>query len=330
MGNKTNLVIGMLFITLLASGIIITLDQFNVKMRCDDDKCTFYVKNENNRWIVSGREFNKLYSGSSLQYRSAKDIELVSHFDPNKLEGYVVRTTPYQNGAVIVDTYKFEGDIDKVEDFPIYHTVEIYNASGMFYRWEVRDLDYNGPSEKLFTTKQKFGLNMTATWDDGYRWARVYSSGILKVQYKIESDYEFINVRLFDPPSLNWSVLSHCHNITGYVYTNDSRMILDNVSNTTWQENYSYWDSPVYTPNTGCSEVGVFFNGTYYPFKQGDRNSIRDQTIVCQWLTDDGGVNIEVRSVKNETTNDDSESGVCVDLADELIRTSQSNGVIFQ
>ena len=46
----------------------------------------------------------------------------------------------------------------------------------------------------------EFGKNMKIEWDKGFNWAHVFKSGILKVQYKIKSDYAKFNVRLFDPP----------------------------------------------------------------------------------------------------------------------------------
>ena len=76
--TKTEKIIGTLVLILLASGIVyISMD--SVRMRVDYDKSTFYIKllDENNqpsgRWLVSGREYNKLYDGSKLKQTELDD-----------------------------------------------------------------------------------------------------------------------------------------------------------------------------------------------------------------------------------------------------------------
>ena len=55
--------IGILLLVVLVSSVAyVTFD--NAKIRVDNDKSTFYVLNENSRWIVAGREYNKLYDGT--------------------------------------------------------------------------------------------------------------------------------------------------------------------------------------------------------------------------------------------------------------------------
>ena len=198
MSNKIQYTAGFLTILILLSGVIyITLNE-TVRLRVDEDKSTFYVKNDNNRWIVSGREYNSLFDGNSKMKRDLSNTE-VTH----KLSDYefiAIRTTKYQRGPVVKDIYYFQTHTDDVTLFPVSHTVEIINGTGFFYRYEVRNLDYDGESLNLNSTSMDFGLNMKVEWDEGYRWAKVYKSGILKVQYDIKSDREIFNVRLFDPP----------------------------------------------------------------------------------------------------------------------------------
>lgn len=192
-------IIGLLVILIAATSIYVTFNN-NLRIRVDNDKSTFYVL-ENNRWLVSGREYNKLYDGSKLVYRKTAGIKL-DNYEQDGLF-YITRTTPFSSGAVIKDTYSFQGTDKSVELFPVSHTVEIFNASGKFYRYEVRDLVYDGPTVKLETTQMSFGKNMKVEWSPGYNWAWVYKSSILKVQYKIKSDYEVFDVRLFDPVTLS-------------------------------------------------------------------------------------------------------------------------------
>ncbi|MDX1278568.1 DNRLRE domain-containing protein [Oceanihabitans sediminis] len=191
--------LGVLTFILMASGVVyMVFDDEGLKMRIDEDKSTFYTL-EDSRWKVSGREYNKLFDGSTQLYRDAKNIYVKTYLDEVNNITKIERYTPYIRGPVILDTYIFDGNIDDVELFPISHTVTVINGSDYFYRYEVRDLIYNGDTEKLSVTEMDFGRKMTVEWQDDFRWAWVYKSGILKVQYDIPSDYEVYEVRLFDP-----------------------------------------------------------------------------------------------------------------------------------
>lgn len=192
--------VGFLILTILISGIVYIQLNNKVKIRVDNDKTTFYVPHEEYPWlwVVSGREYNKLFDGTSLMYRDVSSIKIDTKIEGNKT--WIIRNTTYQRGPKIVDTYYFDGNINSVEMFPISHTVEIYNGSGYFYRYEVRDLEYSGETKKLDVNSMNFGKNMKVEWQEkNKRWARVYKSGILKVQYDIPTDYEKYEVRLFDP-----------------------------------------------------------------------------------------------------------------------------------
>jgi len=102
---------------------------------------------------------------------------------------------------VVEDVYLFNGSINDVRLFPISHTVRVINGSDYFYRYEVRDLTYDGDTVKLNgNLSAGFGKKMIVELHPGYRWAWVYKSGILRAQYDIPSDDYTFNVRLFDPP----------------------------------------------------------------------------------------------------------------------------------
>jgi len=201
----------------------------SMSMRLDNDKTTFYQLNENNRTIVTGREFNKLRDGNSNMNRRASDIvreiimrnetgtyiyrndkivvdsQLFNTSEIDSLELYdsiEKRYTPYIRGPSIIDIYKYNGDITDIEMFPIHHYIDIYNGTGFNYQYEVRDLYYSGDTFKLDgkQTEMSFDKNMKVTWWEDYRLGWVYKSGSMYVKSeKIESDYVRFEVKLFDP-----------------------------------------------------------------------------------------------------------------------------------
>ena len=196
-------VIGSLVITIfILTGIVTLVMNDQVKMRIDNDKSTFYVKNDANRWIVSGREYNRLFDGNKAVYRDVSSIKVQT--TTNDDNATIQRYTAYKRGPVIIDTYFFIGGTDDVELFPVYHTVEIYNATGLYYRYSVDELDDTGDKRKLDSTIYSFGNNMKVQLNPGYRWAWIgypYGSDSISAQYDIPSDHVTLNFRLFDPPT---------------------------------------------------------------------------------------------------------------------------------
>ena len=228
MVDKKILTIGFLIVTLLASVIYIQMNA--VKIRVDSDAATFYAKDLNVYGVpfgffkVAGREFTSVFDGTSKMNRRSSGIVVSSFIDNVSNTVLIKRVTPYIRGPVVKESWFFNGSVSDVGVFPIYHKVEVFNASGFFFRYEVRDLTYDGLTEKLFGTNMSFGKNMKVTWQDGFRWAWVYKAGILKVQYGIPSDYEVFNVRLFDPvkekPDIKDDnsvfIVDNCFNVTKY------------------------------------------------------------------------------------------------------------------
>ena len=180
------------------SATIIYISMLGVKIRVDNDKATFYVKET--WWTVAGREYISIFDGTSKMNRRLAGINITTDIDDINETVKITRTTPYIRGPVINDIYFFDGKIDDIEKFPIYHRVEVINASGYFFRYEVRDLTYSGDTYKLTDEIElSFGKNMKLVLNPNYRWAWVYKSGIVRAQYDINSDYEVFYFRLFDP-----------------------------------------------------------------------------------------------------------------------------------
>lgn len=213
------IIIGILTILIASSAVYITFSE-DVRIRVDNDKTTFYVPHSEYNWIwtISGREYNRLFDGSSMMYRNVSGIEVNTSIEGNEI--MITRKTPYIRGPIVIDKYYFEGNITDVELFPIKHTVNIINGSGYFYRYEVRDLEYHGDTYKLKSeTELTFGKNMNVHLQEDYRWAWVYKRGIVKAQYDIKSNNETFNVRLFDPTA--FSQYSLLWNITTDFDSND-------------------------------------------------------------------------------------------------------------
>mgnify|MGYP001603034112 CR=1 FL=1 len=59
MATSTKYIIGFLVLVVAISGIIITLNK-DVRINVGSTYSTFYV-NENGKWLVSGKETNKLF-----------------------------------------------------------------------------------------------------------------------------------------------------------------------------------------------------------------------------------------------------------------------------
>jgi len=267
---KVRNVIGYLLVVLLSTAMIITFMEGGVKFRIDDDKSTFYVLNENSRWVVSGRELNSLWDGTSKMNRQASKI-----VRSQTIEGNITtftRTTPYIRGPTIVDTYTFDGSLKDVEQFPVSHTVQVINASGLIYQYEIRDAEYNGTAHAVDDSRFTFGKKMKVEWDPTFYNARVYKSGILKVRWRVTSDDRSYRVRLFDPPppffvGANVSVELN-HKLTNLSYsvnfslidTNYTDVIMNQDGNYTW--NFSENVTRYAINNTGAVTLGYTFNIT--------------------------------------------------------------------
>ena len=152
MVDYKKVILGVL-ILLIASTVVYIQFRNDLKMRVDTDKSTFYTKaiDENGepygRWRVSGREYSSLFDGTSKMNRRLAGITVDSFINEEEGTARIVRTTPYIRGPVIVDEWFFKGDIEDEKLFPIYHTVRVINGSGKYFRYEVRDLIYDGPTD---------------------------------------------------------------------------------------------------------------------------------------------------------------------------------------
>ena len=291
--------LGFLLVLITLTSVYVAF-QNDVKLRVDNDKSTFYVLNENNRWIVSGREYNSLFDGTSKMNRRILGIERDVIIDNISNTVTITRKIPYIRGPIIKDTYFFDGNLNDVELFPIYHMIEIINGSGYFFRYEIRDLNYDGDTYKLTgETNLSFGLKMRVELHPNYRWAWIYKDGIVKAQYDILTDYEVFDVRLFDPPSGEIRIDDTLYDTTdeksmsppgvfinistGYVVYADLTGNGDLVFSKTGDEGTT-WDAAVQISNTGA-----FFGSSIW---------------WDQWSPDDTSGNL-IHIIASEVSSDD-------------------------
>lgn len=236
---------GLLIMTMLvASGVFYVQYLDQARIRVDDDKSTFYVPHEDNSWmwVVSGREYNYLFDGSSRLNRDVSGIKVRAHYEDDLF--IVERVTPYKRGPIIYDKYIFKKDTEDITQFPINHTITILNGQGYFYRYEVRDLVYDGPRRKLNGTETElsFGRNMKVTLNPGYRWSWFYSNGVLRTQYDIEDNITTFNVRLFDPPPVEKIPVSFIDSCIPKNYTKTETIRECNTTTVFNEVNQSYSD----------------------------------------------------------------------------------------
>lgn len=257
MADTTQKIIGALLLVLLSTGVVyISMNEAGVKMRIDNDKATFYVK-PTSWWVVSGREYSYLFDGTSRMNRIASSINITTEIDNYSVN--VIRETKYIRGPVIIETWYFDGSLNDVEMFPIDHKIEIFNASGKFYRYEVKDLVYNGITYKLSgETEFEFGRNMKLELHPGYRWGWVYQYGGVRVQYDIPTDYEVYNVRLFDPVTINLTLEGSESNIHAELGSKiNITATINNIDNVC----VDIVDHPAYGVNYSCdTNTSFLFN----------------------------------------------------------------------
>jgi len=204
MGIYKTLAVGVLAVTILISGVMYVALSGQVRLRVDYDKTTLYVYNDG--WEVAGREYNKLFDGSSRMNRNLSTLNIKYEIDNESIT--IIRETGFIRGPKIVDTYFFSGGITDKKMVPVYHKVEIFNAKGKYYRYVVDELTGTGPKRKLNgEILLHFGKNTDVKLHDGYKWAWIgwpYGEDSIAAQYKIESDYEVFYVKLFDPEGPQW------------------------------------------------------------------------------------------------------------------------------
>ena len=195
MVTKTH--VGVLLLAILSVSIYVQMDE-QVKLHVDNYKSVFSVW-EDDKWVVSGKEYSRLFDGVKLSYADKREV--TSEVNGNLVT--IKRLIEYKNGAKQINTYSFDGSIDDKELFPISHQIEMFNAKGKILEYTARELLYTGES-RIATSPESFGHSMKVEWEGEPYIHKIYKykwkdEAKLTLRYRIESDYEVYKIRLFDP-----------------------------------------------------------------------------------------------------------------------------------
>jgi len=161
---------------------------------------------ENEQWVVSGTEWVNLFDGTKKM--RAKYREVINSSDGDYT--IIKRNVLYKQNITVNETYKFLTNTTDVELFPVEHRIQVHNAIGKILQYDVTDLLYTGETINDIKSPQSFGHKMKVEWDEGNYYSRIYKYkwrdvGKLTVKYRINSNDETYNVRLFDPTWFNSS-----------------------------------------------------------------------------------------------------------------------------
>lgn len=189
-------IIGLLILIVATTYIMITLEGQPVRLKIGTASTTFYTQ-EGGAWVVSGVEVFNLYNGTKKLTKNETTL-----FSTN-ISGivWVLKTMKYPSGQVINQFYYFNASDSDVRNFPIKETVEVLNADGMILRYDATKLVYSGTSYKLKDeTELTFGRSIKIEFPSGYSSGNVYSSGGVRLNYKITSNSQEFRFRMYDPP----------------------------------------------------------------------------------------------------------------------------------
>ena len=192
-----------LLLVILTSSFYFVMEE-NVRIDFSKTKTIFKIW-ENERFDVSGIEYTRIFDGSKLMRAKSRTLDYFLEEGQTK----VVRVADFKDGIVAVDTYIFNNDAIDVEDVPISHEICFTGAKGKIFEYLVSNIEYKGLTNDI-TSPFSFGKRMKVTFQDGYYRAKVYQNKVapdkLIVRYRINSDYECFNIRLFDPLEINVSM----------------------------------------------------------------------------------------------------------------------------
>ena len=187
-----------------------------LEVKCD--AATFFVNNSGS-FEKTGIERILLYNGSKQVPRSGCTLGTSRGGGITKF----FKNSTYPGNITIIEEYTIDESNTDIIRFPTDHKVTILNARTYSMRYVASSLYYDGPTVHLVHSPVKFGKDMIVAWADHYditdAWIvkNALGKGTLNINYNVSWEKMTYNMRLFDPPSVefNATFCSSAHGFTG-------------------------------------------------------------------------------------------------------------------
>jgi len=211
MANKY--VIGFLVLVVLVGSVYI---MFPNKIRIDiQETRTQYKLFSNNSYKLVASEYTYLYNGSKKLLAEGRKVTWRN--DSGIINMF--RSVAFKNSNII-ETYVFDLKNQDIELIPVSHSIECFNCKGLILQFEYKDLvDYEGITKDIISPFS-WG-KMKLTWQDGAYFSKIYQQvgkDKIIIKYKVKSDYEVFDIRLFDPITLGTVLLDGLNQSRTYEY----------------------------------------------------------------------------------------------------------------
>lgn len=290
MATGKKITVGILLLLVFSTLIYITLPN-QMQIKVEKSKSSFYIF-ENNSWVLSATEQNNLYNGTKSIGMISTNI---SYTILNNNLTEIIRIANYSSGVSIKDTYLFDGSTGDIERFPISHQIRIINGKGLIYQYTAGSLYYSKGTILGIESPQVFGKGMKIYWQDGNYYSKITQliggKGKLIIKYKVSSDDETFNIRLFDPPSITTyiNIFLQGANVSRYYELGTNATVTINITDGTNILNLGF---NVTINQTGYGINYTSGNGTLtFNISTGANNEFFNDSTVTKNLTYSGADN---------------------------------------
>lgn len=179
-------------LTFIVAALAVTVIFNNqLKLNIENTKSTFYVF-ENNKWNISGVEYNSILNGSKKL--AMTDCNILNQLSSE--QSTIIRICHYADNVTIMDEYLFNGNLKDKEMFPVSHQIAVLNAHKYRYQYDVKSAKYLSEGISSFTLAK----NMKVSFSPGYS-SKKHTATTITLIYPLKTDSEVFNIKLFDPVS---------------------------------------------------------------------------------------------------------------------------------
>ncbi len=211
--SKIKISVGILLVLVVLSTSFYILLPEKIRIDFQKTKTVFSIyNNDTGKFVISGIEYSRIFDGTKLMRANFRNIS----YSINEKTTEWYRIARFKQDIIVEDFVVFDNDVTDVENVPVSHKVCITNAENKIFEYLITNIEYNGLTKEI-TSPFTFGKNMKVTFQDGYYRAKVYQQKVASdkiiVRYRVTSDYECFDIRLFDPIELSVSVtpIEKCH-----------------------------------------------------------------------------------------------------------------------